>query len=443
MSRSTDASPIGGFNAAAPTDADIDNFIALNSVLDNEWAPSNNCCVCLESFDVSGEPCHRMTVAGCSHHFGRTCLFKLMKIEPMEEKKCPLCRTVWQPPLFLNRPTLGEIIWENSLAPLVPVANPFGPPTHQTSTGSAPAGNRTALESNPHDDYATRLSNHRRYARDPDGFVSRAERRANDRKRLERLERRGDRSVRPANRPTQPSNDRTVANERANTSNNGGVLEGLYLNAFNGGENTNQQRDSSTQTDAPATGLVATPVNEGSQLPRTEQTPFLPHAPVAAGPSIVQSLGQSFVERFPRAARALEDAQIAQRQSEEAQRLFEQTSNLRRADGQGTSEITANLRARIVEFDRLSARYDAAAREHAVRLREGELLTRTLALDRRQRELDTRETALVARETQAAARINERSTWMQNSQNSLIARLENLETEIRDIQTTLRNSPLN
>ncbi|OAL45480.1 hypothetical protein IQ07DRAFT_210228 [Pyrenochaeta sp. DS3sAY3a] len=435
-------------DAAAPTDAEIDQFIARNSVLDNEWDASNTCCLCLESFNVSGEPCHRMTVAGCSHHFGRDCLFKLFKIEPMEEKKCPLCRTVWQAPLWLNRPTLQEIIFENeTLAAQVPVANP--PPSPRTSTGSAPAGNRITLESDPNDNYATRLENYRRNAREPDRFVFRAERRANERNQLQGLDRRrADRALRPAYRPTEASNDGAGTNERANTSNNGGVLEGLYFNAFSRGENTNQQRDSSTETNAPATDLLATLVNEGSQLPRTEQTPFRPHAPESTGPSVVQSLGESlgrsqYLQHFPLTARALEETQNSPRQPEG-------TSNRRRADGQGPIDIAANLRARRAEFDRLSARYDDAAREHAARIREGDLLARSLALDRRQHELDNRERQLnaremelVSREAQATARFTERSTRLQNSQHSLIARLEDVETEIQDIQTALRNSPPN
>ncbi|USP78826.1 hypothetical protein yc1106_06100 [Curvularia clavata] len=59
-------------------------------------ASKGACPICLDGY--STEECLQITgIAGCRHRIGVICLKDMLKHHPMEEKKCPLCRTVWIP----------------------------------------------------------------------------------------------------------------------------------------------------------------------------------------------------------------------------------------------------------------------------------------------------------------------------------------------------------
>jgi hypothetical protein len=56
----------------------------------------DECIICLESYEQ--EAGARITgIPGCTHVIGSKCLMRLLTANPREEKKCPICRTVWIP----------------------------------------------------------------------------------------------------------------------------------------------------------------------------------------------------------------------------------------------------------------------------------------------------------------------------------------------------------
>ncbi|KAJ4372930.1 hypothetical protein N0V83_003221 [Neocucurbitaria cava] len=74
-------------------DAAVD-FINNHTVVDNDVPLLNECPICLDNF--TSEPCLRITeIEGCNHQIGLTCLREILRSHPGEEKRCPLCRTVW------------------------------------------------------------------------------------------------------------------------------------------------------------------------------------------------------------------------------------------------------------------------------------------------------------------------------------------------------------
>ena len=72
-------------------------FLTTHTTLDNDDVPLlEECPICLESY--SSEPRRRITgIGGCAHHIGAKCLEEMLHSHPNEEKRCPLCRTMWIP----------------------------------------------------------------------------------------------------------------------------------------------------------------------------------------------------------------------------------------------------------------------------------------------------------------------------------------------------------
>jgi hypothetical protein len=55
----------------------------------------DECSICLDSYVT--ETAKRVTITGCYHVFGKSCLVKYLNKNPKEDKKCPLCRAAWMP----------------------------------------------------------------------------------------------------------------------------------------------------------------------------------------------------------------------------------------------------------------------------------------------------------------------------------------------------------
>lgn len=70
-------------------------WIDAHTTHDNIPPLLDECPICLDDFAL--EDCLQITgIEGCNHRIGRTCLEKLLLTDPDEEKRCPLCRTVWK-----------------------------------------------------------------------------------------------------------------------------------------------------------------------------------------------------------------------------------------------------------------------------------------------------------------------------------------------------------
>jgi hypothetical protein len=71
-------------------------FITAHTLHDLTNLTSDECPVCLDNYH--DETCLRITeIEGCTHRIGEVCLGEMLSNRPSEEKKCPLCRTVWVP----------------------------------------------------------------------------------------------------------------------------------------------------------------------------------------------------------------------------------------------------------------------------------------------------------------------------------------------------------
>ncbi|KAH7082773.1 hypothetical protein BKA63DRAFT_137824 [Paraphoma chrysanthemicola] len=70
------------------------NFIRDNTLLDSTVAVLEECPICLDTY--TSECCVRVTgVPGCTHRIGINCLERLLRNKSGDEKKCPMCRSVW------------------------------------------------------------------------------------------------------------------------------------------------------------------------------------------------------------------------------------------------------------------------------------------------------------------------------------------------------------
>jgi len=91
----------------------------------------DECAICLEPY--TNEAAARITgVPGCTHVIGVKCLEKLLTASPTQEKKCPICRTVWI--AAPSQPRSVSDIRRHLIA----------------RTGSHRVGSRTAANQDPH-----------------------------------------------------------------------------------------------------------------------------------------------------------------------------------------------------------------------------------------------------------------------------------------------------
>ncbi|EMD86202.1 hypothetical protein COCHEDRAFT_1160509 [Bipolaris maydis C5] len=76
-------------------------FIANHTTPSTPHSNTDDCPICLDSYTT--ENCLQITgITGCKHRIGSMCLRKLLNRHPGDEKKCPLCRTVWIPGVVSN-----------------------------------------------------------------------------------------------------------------------------------------------------------------------------------------------------------------------------------------------------------------------------------------------------------------------------------------------------
>ncbi|XP_014553860.1 hypothetical protein COCVIDRAFT_40188 [Bipolaris victoriae FI3] len=69
-------------------------FVANHTRPSTPHSNSDDCPICLDSYIT--EACLQIIgIIGCNHRIGSTCLEKMLDHHPGDEKKCPLCRTVW------------------------------------------------------------------------------------------------------------------------------------------------------------------------------------------------------------------------------------------------------------------------------------------------------------------------------------------------------------
>ncbi|CAO2650196.1 Nn.00g014880.m01.CDS01 [Neocucurbitaria sp. VM-36] len=183
-------------------DAAVD-FINNHTIIDDKVPLLSECPICLENY--SKEPClHIIGIEGCNHQFGLNCLRAILRSHPNEEKKCPLCRTVWIPaaaPLRRRSTSRSRTFTAlssdiNGNAESIRIGAGVG----RQSTN--PAGTRNILRGNMHndfglpyaqnqrntsiqnpilldsdsdaDDYETQLENYQSFSRDIESIRTRA-----------------------------------------------------------------------------------------------------------------------------------------------------------------------------------------------------------------------------------------------------------------------------
>ncbi|KAL6707257.1 hypothetical protein ACN47E_004245 [Coniothyrium glycines] len=92
----------------------VTSFLASHTTLDDEAVPLlDECPICLDNY--SSEPRLRIAnLPNCAHHVGASCLSTLLRTRPDEEKKCPLCRTVWIPAGPAQSRDRSEVVAEHA-----------------------------------------------------------------------------------------------------------------------------------------------------------------------------------------------------------------------------------------------------------------------------------------------------------------------------------------
>ncbi|EMD69929.1 hypothetical protein COCSADRAFT_177578 [Bipolaris sorokiniana ND90Pr] len=69
-------------------------FVANHTRSFTPHSNTDDCPICLDSYTT--EACLQITgITGCNHRIGSMCLQKMLDHHPGDEKKCPMCRTVW------------------------------------------------------------------------------------------------------------------------------------------------------------------------------------------------------------------------------------------------------------------------------------------------------------------------------------------------------------
>jgi len=85
----TPSSPSATFAMRSTT-----TFITRHTVIDPDVSLLEECPICLD--DYTGDICLRISgIDGCSHRIGLGCLQEMLGRHPDQEKRCPLCRTIW------------------------------------------------------------------------------------------------------------------------------------------------------------------------------------------------------------------------------------------------------------------------------------------------------------------------------------------------------------
>ncbi|KAH6870351.1 hypothetical protein BKA58DRAFT_420912 [Alternaria rosae] len=134
-------------------------FIRDHTTHDTTFSSHEECSICLDNYTT--EKCLRITnIPHCNHYIGANCLDRMLRRNPHEEKKCPLCRTIWIPAralpfpprnqslgtsrrmanMFVGLDGIGADIAGNQLVgPGALSLLPFDTPSSPTFTPSSPA----------------------------------------------------------------------------------------------------------------------------------------------------------------------------------------------------------------------------------------------------------------------------------------------------------------
>ncbi|KAI4956983.1 hypothetical protein J4E86_005455 [Alternaria arbusti] len=82
-------------------------FYRDHTTPDTTLSDHEECSICLDNYKT--EECLRITsIPRCNHHIGASCLDRMLRSNPHEEKKCPLCRAVWIPAHVLPFPPRNQ-----------------------------------------------------------------------------------------------------------------------------------------------------------------------------------------------------------------------------------------------------------------------------------------------------------------------------------------------
>ena len=196
--------PAPGVAQTPPVDA-ATAFINTHTVVDPDVPLLDECPICLDNF--STEPCLRIIgIEGCTHHVGRACLQDMLRNHPNEEKRCPLCRTVWiaasapparrsvsrtytyrqlEPGMLQNLVGIGENVAGlfTQMANSGPTSNsavgnpqdmrPFATRNQRNTTTQSPILGDSASNSDS-EDYETQLENFEQFTRDIQNIRTRA-----------------------------------------------------------------------------------------------------------------------------------------------------------------------------------------------------------------------------------------------------------------------------
>lgn len=69
-------------------------FIAAHTTEDTDVCLLDECPICLDNY--IDDTCVRIIgIQGCTHRIGLACLREMLRRNPNQEKRCPLCRTIW------------------------------------------------------------------------------------------------------------------------------------------------------------------------------------------------------------------------------------------------------------------------------------------------------------------------------------------------------------
>ncbi|KAF2025709.1 hypothetical protein EK21DRAFT_93029 [Setomelanomma holmii] len=80
--------------AAASESTRTTAFFVAHTTPDTQNSLIEECPICLDNY--TSEQCLRITgIPGCTHRIGKTCLEEMLRNRASDEKKCPLCRTLW------------------------------------------------------------------------------------------------------------------------------------------------------------------------------------------------------------------------------------------------------------------------------------------------------------------------------------------------------------
>ncbi|KAH7383895.1 hypothetical protein BKA66DRAFT_570087 [Pyrenochaeta sp. MPI-SDFR-AT-0127] len=136
-------------------------FINEHTVVDNDVPLLDECPICLDNY--STESCLEIIgIQGCAHRIGMKCLQEMLSCYPNEEKKCPLCRTVWvAAPAGVTLSQSSRLtgierytVWDRAMTPQAGART-----TDQPANNTAPGGGTGSSYGQSLEGFSTRSQN--------------------------------------------------------------------------------------------------------------------------------------------------------------------------------------------------------------------------------------------------------------------------------------------